>query len=193
MESKGKVDGGVIQLVVACITGEEYGIPIMQVQEIIKYPEVTHIPNMPDFVDGVINLRGKIVPIIDLHKRFALGIRAKTEDTRIVVSSLSGQAVGLVVDAVSEVIRVAKDSIEPIPPAISRVGTEYLDGVCKTDNRLVILLNLEMILTDLEKNSIAQLSLEKKPAEMKPAAMEDLAKNLSEKLAKQPEVKKTRS
>ena len=177
MESKSKTDGGFIQLVVASITGEEYGIPIMQVQEIIKYPEVTHIPNMPEFVDGVINLRGKIVPIIDLHKRFDLGSRAKTEDTRIVVSSLGGQAVGLVVDAVSEVIRVAKDSIEPIPPAISRVGLEYLDGVCKTDNRLVILLNLEMILTDLEKNSIVQLSSEKKPA-----ALEDLAKNLSQKL-----------
>jgi purine-binding chemotaxis protein CheW len=176
VDSKSKAEGGIVQLVVASLTGEEYGIPIMQVQEIIKYPEITHIPNMPAFVDGVINLRGKIVPIIDLHKRFDLGTKVKTEDTRIVVSSLGGQAVGLVVDAVSEVIRVNKDSIEPIPPAISRVGTEYLDGVCKTDNRLVILLNLEMILTDLERNSLAQLSAEKanagnceSPAEKKPA------------------------
>jgi purine-binding chemotaxis protein CheW len=155
---KNKAESNVIQLVVATLTGEEYGIPIMQVQEIIKYPEVTHIPNMPGFVDGVINLRGKIVPIIDLHKRFELGSRPKTEDTRIVVSSFGGQSVGLVVDAVSEVIRVAADSVEPIPPTISRIGTEYLDGVCKTDNRLVILLNLEMILTDMERHSIAQLS-----------------------------------
>ena len=185
MEEKIKASGEVVKLVVASLTSEEYGIPIMQVQEIIKYPEVTHIPNMPSFVDGVINLRGKIVPIIDLHKRFGLGVKVKTDDTRIVVSSTGDQSVGLVVDSVSEVIRITPDLIDPIPPTISRVGTEYLEGVCKIENRLIILLNLGMILSELERSSIADMVVEKKSA-----PMEDLSKNLAEKLASQNTAKK---
>ncbi len=150
-----------VQLVVASLSGEEYGIPIMQVQEIIKIPEITHIPNMPDFVEGVINLRGKIVPIIDLRRRFNLELRRYSEDTRIVVSNVAGHSVGLIVDSVSEVIRIGAGIIDPIPPTISHIGTEYLNGVAKVGSRLVILLNLERILSDIEKSSLKKLEAEK--------------------------------
>lgn len=151
----------IIQVVVARLKDESYGIPIMQVQEIIKIPDITHIPNMPDFVEGVINLRGKIVPILELHKRFNLEVSKKTEDTRIVVVSIENQLVGLVVDSVSEVIRLGEDVIDPVPPTISKIGAEYLSGVGKINNRLIILLNIERILTDLEKNSLKKIDLEK--------------------------------
>lgn len=151
----------VIQLVVTSLAREEYGIPIMQVQEIIKIPEITHIPNMPDFIEGVMNLRGKIVPIIDLRRRFNLERKSYTDDTRIVVSNVAAHSVGLIVDSVSEVIRLSSDVIDPIPPTISHIGTEYLNGVGKLESRLVILLNLEKILNDIEKTSLKKIETEK--------------------------------
>jgi len=150
-----------VQMVVTSLSNEEYGIPIMQVQEIIKIPEITRIPNMPDFIEGVINLRGKIVPVIDLRKRFNLQQHQHSEDTRIVVSTIETNSVGLIVDSVSEVIRLSSSVIDPIPPAISHIGTEYLNGVGKLDSRLIILLNLEKILSDLEKSSLKRIETEK--------------------------------
>lgn len=151
----------IIQIVAAHLMDEVYGIPIMQVQEIIKIPDITHIPNMPDFIEGVINLRGKIVPIIDLHRRFNLEKVAASEDTRIVVAFVDNQLVGLVVDSVSEVIRLSEDVIDPVPPTISRIGAEYLSGVGKVNSKLIIILNLPRILTDLEKVTLRRMDVEK--------------------------------
>jgi purine-binding chemotaxis protein CheW len=152
----------VMQVVVARLIDEDYGLPILQVQEIIKTPDITRIPNMPDFMEGVINLRGRIVPILDLHKRFNLETMPQTEATRVVVTSVDNQLVGLVVDSVSEVLRISETVIEPVPSAIAKIGAEYLSGVAKLDKRLIILLNIQRILTDLEKQSIKKIETNEK-------------------------------
>jgi purine-binding chemotaxis protein CheW len=154
----------VIQVVVVRLIDEDYGIPILQVQEIINMPVITHIPNMPDFIEGIINLRGKIVPILDLHKRFKMEKINKTDATRIVVTTLENQPVGFVVDSVSEVLRLSEEVIEPVPPSIAKIGAEYLSGVAKLNSRLVILLNFERILTDLEKQSLKKIDIESEPS-----------------------------
>jgi purine-binding chemotaxis protein CheW len=135
-------------------------IPIMQVQEIIKPPAVTRIPNMPDFLEGIINLRGKIIPIVDMRKRFRLEQREKTEETRIIVVAIEGQSVGLVSDYVSDVIRLPKGSIDPVPSVVSQVESEYLSGVGKVDKRLIILLNIEKVLSALERTSLRKFDTE---------------------------------
>jgi purine-binding chemotaxis protein CheW len=150
----------VLQVVVARLIDEDYGIPILQVQEIINMPDITRIPNMPDFIEGMINLRGKIVPILDLHKRFKLEATKRTDSTRVVVTMLDNQLVGFVVDSVSEVLRLSEDIIEPVPPAILKIGAEYLSGVAKFNSRLIILLSLERILTDIEKQSLKKIERE---------------------------------
>ncbi len=129
----------------------EYGVPITQVQEIITMTRPTQLPQAPDFVEGIINLRGKIIPIIDLKKRFQMGISDITSDTRSVVVEVEGQTVGIIVDEVSEVLRLANSDIEPAPAIIGGITAEYLTGVGKIEGRLLILLDMNKILTDQEK------------------------------------------
>jgi purine-binding chemotaxis protein CheW len=150
------------QLVAFFLANEEYGVPIIQVQEVIRKPDITRIPGMPDFVDGVINLRGKIIPIIDLRKRFGLAQTDDSDKTRIIVTKATDQILGLVVDGVSEVVHLMKEQVEPIPASIAAIDAEYLSGVGKFDKRIIILLNLEKLLTDLEKASIEQLNKKEK-------------------------------
>lgn len=144
-----------IQLVVFTLkqgdTVCEYGVPITQVQEIIPMTKPTRLPQVPDFVEGIINLRGKIIPIIDLKKRFDMEATEITSDTRSVVVEVSGQTVGIIVDEVSEVLRLSKDNIEPPPAAIGGITAEYLTGVGKLEDRLLILLDMDKILTEQEK------------------------------------------
>ena len=147
------------QIVAFNLADEEYGVDIIQVQEIVRPPEITRIPQMADFIEGVINLRGKIIPVIDLRKRFKIPERSRSDKTRIVVADASGQTIGLVVDGVSEVLRISDDSVDSIPPSISSIDTEYLTGVAKqAGERLIILLDLKKILTELEKAAVSGLS-----------------------------------
>ena len=149
-----KKEEGTSQIVVFGLSNEEYGIGIAQVQEIIRPVGITRIPGMPTFVEGVINLRGKIIPIIDLRDRFGLTKKEDDANTRVVVAEVSSQTVGLVVDSVSEVLRLANDAIDPLPPTITDIDAEYLKGVGKMDRRLIILLDLDKVLTDLEKSTL---------------------------------------
>lgn len=149
------------QLVVFSLANEEYGVPITQVQEIIRKPEITRIPGMPDFIEGVINLRGKIIPVIDLRKRFGLERKEESDKTRTVVADAANQTIGLVVDSVSEVVNLPKDQIDPIPPSIASIDAEYLSGVGKIEKRIVILLDLGKLLGDLEKVAIDELGKKK--------------------------------
>jgi purine-binding chemotaxis protein CheW len=145
------------QLVAFNLSNEEYGVPITQVQEIVRVPEITHIPGMPHFIEGVINLRGKVIPIIDLRKRFALEQKEHSEKTRIVVADAGGQIIGLVVDSVSEVAQLSQDQIDVMPPSITSIDAQYLSGVGKMGKRLVILLDLAKLLGDLERVTLDQL------------------------------------
>lgn len=135
----------------------EYGVPITKVQEIIPMTTPTKIPQTPDFVEGIINLRGKIIPIIDLKKRFEMGRSEITNETRSVVVEVEGQTVGIIVDEVSEVLRLPVNSIEPPPAVIGGITAEYLKGVGKLDDRLLILLDMDKILTDHEKRELAEV------------------------------------
>lgn len=135
----------------------EYGVPITKVQEIIPMTTPTKIPQTPGFVEGIINLRGKIIPIIDLKKRFEMGRSEITNETRSVVVEVEGQTVGIIVDEVSEVLRLPVNSIEPPPAVIGGITAEYLKGVGKLDDRLLILLDMDKILTDHEKRELAEV------------------------------------
>lgn len=136
---------------------QEFGVPITQVQEINKLTKATKLPNAPDFIEGVINLRDKIIPVIDLKKRFSIPLTEYGEETRIMVVEVDGHTVGIIVDAVSEVLRLAEDAIEPPPAFIAGITADYLTGVGKLNERLLIMLKLDKVLTIEEKHQLAQV------------------------------------
>jgi len=144
-----------IQLVSFTIGDEEFGVDILKVQEINRMLAVTRVPNSPEYIDGVINLRGKVIPIIDLRRRFQMERREHDKNTRIVVVELSGKVVGFVVDAVSEVMRIPKSVTEPPPPIVAGIDAEYITAVAKLEDRLLILLDLEKVLVNDEKEVLA--------------------------------------
>lgn len=147
-----------LQLVSFVVDEEEFGIDILKVQEIIRPMALTRVPNAPSFVEGVVNLRGRIVPVIDLRKRFGMPIREHDKDTRIVVVELDEKVVGFVMDAVKEVIRVDTALIEPAPDLAIGVDAHYIRGVAKLEDRLLILLDLNEVLQDEEQHKLAALA-----------------------------------
>jgi len=147
------------QLVTFYLGHEEFGVDIMNVRETIRFSEVTKVPQTPDYVEGICNLRGSILPIIDGRSRFGMERRLRDERTRILVVDVNGRVTGIVVDRVSEVLRVNANDLEPAPAVIRNVEADYLDGVVKLNGgkRLIMALNLEKILTvDLVDNIQAQ-------------------------------------
>jgi purine-binding chemotaxis protein CheW len=130
------------QLVVFELGEERYGLDIATVYEIIRHQPVTAVPQAPSFVEGVINLRGRIIPVVDLRRRFGMMQGELTKASRIVVCEAAGTRVGLVVDGVSEVLMVSADAIEQTPEVASGYDTQYLKGIAKLGERLVILLDL---------------------------------------------------
>jgi len=141
--------GDLLQLVSFHIGGEEFGLDILRVQEIIRIQALTRVPNSPEFVDGVINLRGKVIPVIGLRKRFGLEDLAHDKQTRIIVVEVRGTVLGFIVDSVSEVLRIPRNTVEP-PPRLGKVEREYVSGVGKLDNRLLILLDVDRLMTDAQ-------------------------------------------
>ena len=121
---------------------------------------VTNVPRAPVFMEGVINLRGQLIPIIDLRTRFGMPRADHTKNTRIVVTEIGTKRVGMVVDSVSEVLRLPLDAIEPAPDMITGVDTEYIRGVGKVDDRLIILLDLAKIVTGSEKRELETTDVE---------------------------------
>lgn len=144
------------QLVVFELAGENYGIDISAVEGIIKMQPITKMPQAPMFVEGVINLRGVVVPVIDLRKRFGLPALEHSADTRIVNVFMGKAKIGMIVDGVSEVLRIPEEAIEPTPAMVSTVNTSFIRGIAKLDNRLVTLLDLDKILSAEEQASISR-------------------------------------
>ena len=142
---------GLLQLVSFNLGKEEFAVDILKIQEINRMVEITKVPKSPEFVEGVINLRGKVIPIIDLRKRFKLPGSESTKQTRIVVVDIDDMVVGLVVDAVSEVLRLPANTVEPPPPIVAGIDSEYISGVGKLEDRLLILLELDKVLSKDEK------------------------------------------
>lgn len=126
--------------------GEEYGVPITQVQEIIRVGNITIVPNSPSYMEGVINLRGRVLPVLNLRKRLKLPVTDVTKASRIIVTEVNNKMLGLLVDAVSHVIKVPSEFIETAPEEVLEMDTDYITGVGKLKDRLVILLDLEKLL-----------------------------------------------
>jgi purine-binding chemotaxis protein CheW len=153
-EKKQQLSGEVVQVVSFHLGSEEYGVDISQVQEIIRLVEITHVPRAPHFMEGVINLRGQLIPIIDLRTRFGMHRADATKNTRIIVTEIGNKRVGIVVDNVSEVLNIPIESVEEAPEMIAGVGTEYIQGVGKMNERLIILLDLTMVMSVEEKQQL---------------------------------------
>ncbi|SHI50145.1 chemotaxis protein CheW [Propionispora hippei] len=148
-----------LQLVVFRLAREEYGLPITRVQEINRLVPITKLPQTPPFMEGIINLRGRIIPVIDLRKRFQLEVTEHTDNTRIIIVEVNGQTIGVIVDAVNEVVRLEQGQIEPPPPSFV-LDAQYIHGVGKVDGRLLILLNINAVLSSQEEIELKEFNRE---------------------------------
>lgn len=135
------------QLVTFGLGSEEFGIDIMLVQEIIRIPPITRVPKAPSYVEGVINLRGNVIPVVSLRNRFGMEHAEETDLSRIIVLQVHNKVFGIRVDAVTEVLRLDTDSIEPPPPVALGMDSHYIRGVGKIGERLLILLDLDQIMS----------------------------------------------
>lgn len=142
------VDNELLQLVTFVVGSEEFAIPILSVQEINRMMQITRVPQSPDFIEGVINLRGKIIPVMDLRKRFGLGELENTSDCRIIVVEVANRVIGFTVDRVNEVLRIQSEIVDPPPPMVCGIDSDYVQGVGKLDDRLLILLNLDRLFSE---------------------------------------------
>jgi purine-binding chemotaxis protein CheW len=157
MDQMQKKDDELLQLVTFSIGEEEFGVDILKVQEIIRTMEITKVPRAQDFVEGVINLRGKVIPIIDLRRRFGLDSKEHDKHTRIIVIEINNMIVGFVVDSVSEVLRIPAGTVEPPPPVVAGLESEYISGVGKLQDRLLILLDLDKLLSNEDMEALSQM------------------------------------
>lgn len=133
------------QLVVFDLAGEVYGVNIGTVREIIRMQEITHVPNAPDYVEGVINLRSRVIPIVDLRRRFGVGVKEITPESRIVVVDIAGEDIGMMVDSVREVLRINESVVEPASSIVTTADSYYIQGIANLGERLLILLDLNRV------------------------------------------------
>lgn len=147
-----------LQLVSFKVGTEEFGVDILKVQEINRMLKITKVPNAPDFVEGVVNLRGRIIPVIDLRKRLAIENKEHDNRTRIIVVDIQGNIVGFIVDEVNEVLRISKDIIESPPELVSQVDSDFITSVAKLEDRIIILLDLDNLLKKDEQKVLEEIS-----------------------------------
>lgn len=145
---------GSIQIVCFKIGHEEYGIDILRVQEILKLPKVTELPKSAEFILGVIDLRGKVIPIIDLSRRFRIEEGSDTKNKRAIVVDIRDKKVGLAIDSVSHVVKVDSKDIEPPPPIVKGISGRYLVGVAKLENNFVVVLDIDQIFSADELSTL---------------------------------------
>jgi len=150
------------QFVVFKLNDEEYGIEITQVKEIIEYHKPTKIPNTPHFIDGVINVRGIIVPIVSLRKRFELKNREIIKDSRVIIVHLNEKLIGFVVDETSQILRINENDIEAAGDIITGSDRHFIAGIGKIGEKIIVLLNLKEVLTIREQQQIQQMSVYEK-------------------------------
>lgn len=144
------------QLVTCCVGHEEFAVDILSVQEINRMVDITRVPKAPVFVEGVINLRGRIIPVLNLRCRFGISAEGeRTARSRIVVVNVRTRVVGLIVDSVSEVLRLPKQAIEPPPSLETAIGAEFIQGVGRIKDRLLTVLDLDRLLTPAEQTAVS--------------------------------------
>lgn len=142
------------QYVTFLLGNETYGISILKLNEIIAYQECTTIPHVPPFIKGVLNLRGIVVPVIDLRERFNMEKKAYDQFTVIMILEVSGRIMGLIVDSVSDVVTLTKDAIKPRPSFSTSIGVDFIHGMGVKDNKFIILLDVDKLLSDDELNAV---------------------------------------
>ncbi len=145
-----------LQLVTFTLENEEYAVNILKVQEINRMTEITGVPNSPTYVEGVINLRGRVIPVINLRKKFGLLEKSTDENSRIIVMDIQGITMGLVVDFVSEVLRIPSGIVDPTPLMASDISTEFIKGIAKLKDRLIILLDMERLIEKSESTAMIE-------------------------------------
>ncbi len=157
-EDKIQDEPGEIQVVSFLLGEEEFGADILMIQEIMRMAPITRVPNAPHFVEGVINLRGKVIPIVDLRKRLNVSGTREERKSRIMVVDVEGKITGFIVDSVSQVLRIPRTTIDPAPSiVVAGIESEYITGVSKLDNRLLILLDFAKILTKREQQELDEV------------------------------------
>lgn len=139
-----------LKVIVFQLIDEEYGIEVEQVRSIERVQHITRVPSTLDFVEGVVNLRGVVTPVVDLRKRFSIQGENRTEASRIIIVTVNGMEVGLIVDSANDVIDIPKSAVEPPPKVVGGVDAAYIRGVAKAEKRLLILLNLDKVLNPEE-------------------------------------------
>jgi purine-binding chemotaxis protein CheW len=140
-----RVDNPIIQLVGFRLDNEDYAIAITKIQEIILMKPITRIPQVPDFIEGLINLRGSVIPIVNLRKRFGLPARQVDDETRTIVANIHDKTVGCIVDAVTQVMRINRDQIQPPPLSVLAIAHQYIAGLARLEDRLLIILDIERL------------------------------------------------
>lgn len=152
MNSRNEKSNELTQLVSFHLDNEEYGVEVLKVREIIRMVNITHMPNSLSYIEGIINLRGKVIPIISMRRKFGLMDIENNNQSRVIIMDVSGELVGFTVDSVSEVIRVAASEIQP-PPSVASggLGQEYIAGIINHGERLLVLLNLDSMFSNEEK------------------------------------------
>lgn len=156
--SESNAAGAVQEFLAFRLGAEEYGLSILKVQEIRGYEPVTRIANAPDFIKGVINLRGIIVPVIDMRIKFNLGTPTYDSLTVVIILNLPGHTIGMVVDSVSDVITLAQEQIKPAPEMGSAVSTDYVTGMGAIDERMLILVDIDRLMSSSEMGIIKELA-----------------------------------
>lgn len=146
------------QFVIFKLGEERYAVDILNVGGISEFRDVTKVPNAPYFIDGIINLRGDIIPIVSLKKRFNIPEKAVDSDTRIIINNIRGKDIGFVVDEASQVIKIDDADIEDAPDIVKGADRQYISGVGKVNDQIVILLNLEKILNEEEQKAVNTIS-----------------------------------
>jgi len=162
-KTRGAVPAANRQLVVFVMAETEFGIDIRHVREVIRVPDVTPMPRTPQFIEGIINLRGRILPVLDLKKRFGLPAADETPLTRVMIVEWKGQTIGFLVDIVSEVLRVPASNVVRPPDMILTIAGQYLEGIVDVKDRLLILLDMERILDQEEIRNLADMEIAEGP------------------------------
>ncbi|NLL70776.1 MAG: purine-binding chemotaxis protein CheW [Epulopiscium sp.] len=159
------------QQVIFKLDQEEYGLDIMKVHGIEKHQPIVKVPNTPDYVEGIINLRGEVHPIYNLRKRFNLAPKAVDDSTKIIIVNSNEMMVGFMVDSVTEIVQIEEEQIDPPPKLITGIHSKYIGGVAKLQDRMVILLDIDLILSEEEQKGIQTVLQEKVTAESEDSAL----------------------
>ena len=144
----------ILQLVSFSVENLLFGLEILHIQEIIRFTEITKIPNAPSFVEGIVNLRGKVIPVIDLRKKMSLPLKKYDKASRIIISEVGNTIVGFIVDSVNEVMYVTEDNFEAPPELALSINSEFIKKIAKLEDKLLIMLDIENVLTKKEKSTL---------------------------------------